>query len=201
MCTKIVATVAKRGTLTYIPASRVPILKFVESETGIEVDFNCNNVLAMHNSDLIYTYCQVDQRFHIMSVFLKYWAKNVGIIGASNGYLSSYAFNLMVVAFLQQVKPPVLPVLQEKKLRTQKQQTCYYAVPGADIEKNRKGFKFRYHDPNKDTMYLSETDVFFERDLAVIEETYLPKEKNTMTVAELVYEFFSFYLYEYDQMK
>jgi DNA polymerase sigma len=60
MCSKIIKKVAIPGTLTYIPAHRVPILKFIEFETGIEVDFNVNNVLALHNSDLIYTYCQVD---------------------------------------------------------------------------------------------------------------------------------------------
>ena len=59
-----------------------------------------NNVLGIHNSELIYKYSQVDQRFHIMGLVLKDWAKQVGIIGASNGYLSSYAFILMIIAFL-----------------------------------------------------------------------------------------------------
>jgi DNA polymerase sigma len=35
-----------------------------------------------------------------MCVTLKYWAKSVGIIGAANGLLSSYAFILMIIAFL-----------------------------------------------------------------------------------------------------
>jgi DNA polymerase sigma len=60
MCAKIVKTVAKNGTLVFVPASRIPILKFTERETGLEVDFNVNNVLAIHNSDLIFTYCQID---------------------------------------------------------------------------------------------------------------------------------------------
>ena len=57
MCAKIIKTVAKQGTLVLVPAIRIPILKFTEKETGLEVDFNVNNILAVHNSDLIYTYC------------------------------------------------------------------------------------------------------------------------------------------------
>ena len=30
MCSKIISKVAKKGTVTYVPASRVPILKFIE---------------------------------------------------------------------------------------------------------------------------------------------------------------------------
>ena len=51
-----------------------------------------------------------------MNVFLKWWAKSVGIIGAPFGFLSSYAFTLMIIAFLQNTQPPVLPCLQEKLL-------------------------------------------------------------------------------------
>jgi len=54
---------------------RIPILKFTEKETDLEVDFNVNNILGIHNSDLIYSYCQIDHRFHIMCMFIKHWAK------------------------------------------------------------------------------------------------------------------------------
>ena len=120
MCSKIISKLAKKGTLTYVPASRVPILKFIEDESGIAVDFNVNNLLGITNSNLIFTYTQIDQRFHIMNVFLKWWAKSVGIIGAAFGYLSSYALTLMIIAFLQNTEPPVLPCLQERLLRDQR---------------------------------------------------------------------------------
>lgn len=57
MCSKVIRNVCRKGTLVYVPASRVPILKFIEAETGIEVDFNVNNVLGIHNSELLFTYC------------------------------------------------------------------------------------------------------------------------------------------------
>jgi DNA polymerase sigma len=83
-----------------VPAKKVPILKFIDDESGFQVDFNVNNLLGIINSNLIFTYVQIDHRFHIMNVFLKWWAKSVGILGASNGYLSSYALTLMIIAFL-----------------------------------------------------------------------------------------------------
>lgn len=45
---------------------------------------------------------------------------------------------------------------------------------------------------------MIETDVFFEKDQKLIEEHYLPKVKNTASVGQLLYEFFVYYLYEYE---
>lgn len=44
---------------------------------------------------------------------MKCLAKTTGIGDASRGSLSSYAYSLMSLYFLQQVEPPVIPVLQE----------------------------------------------------------------------------------------
>lgn len=44
---------------------------------------------------------------------MKKLGKCCDIADASRGSLSSYAYILMVIYFLQQVDPPVLPVLQE----------------------------------------------------------------------------------------
>ena len=41
------------------------------------------------------------------------WVQCADICDASRGTLSSYAYILMVIYFLQQRKPPVVPVLQE----------------------------------------------------------------------------------------
>lgn len=60
MCSKIISKVARKGTLTYVPANRIPVLKFIEDESGISVDFIVNNLLGITNSNLIYTYTQID---------------------------------------------------------------------------------------------------------------------------------------------
>ena len=89
----------------------MPLIRYNDAETGLEVDFLVNNPLGIINSDLIFKYSQVDQRFHIMNVYLKHWAKHFKIIGASNQFLSSYALTLMIIAYLQSTKPFVLPCL------------------------------------------------------------------------------------------
>ena len=43
----------------------------------------------------------------------KILAKRCEIGDASRGSLSSYGYTLMVLHYLQQVKPPIIPVLQE----------------------------------------------------------------------------------------
>ena len=46
---------------------------------------------------------------------------------------------------------------------------------------------------------LIETDVFFEKDLKVIEKHYMSQQEvNSQSVAELIYNFFFFYVYEFD---
>ena len=49
----------------------------------------------------------------ILGYMAKLLAKQCEIGDASRGSLSSYAYTLMVIHYLQQVKPPVIPVLQE----------------------------------------------------------------------------------------
>jgi hypothetical protein len=46
---------------------------------------------------------------------------------------------------------------------------------------------------------MIETDAFFESDLSVISKKYLQEDRrNTATVGQLLYEFFVFFLYEFD---
>ncbi len=74
-CGKIVKKIAKPGTLCYVPAVKVPILRYKDLVSGIDVDISVNNILAIYNSELIFTYCQIDHRFHILATFIKNWAK------------------------------------------------------------------------------------------------------------------------------
>jgi len=109
----------------------------------------------------------------------------------------------MVISFLQSRNPPVLPCLQEKKLRErQNKRTISYPVPIDLLESKRRrgGNNNKVKDPSRQVYCLTETDAFFELDFKIIQEYYLPKEggRNTKTVAELLYEFFYFYTYEFD---
>lgn len=57
-------------------------------------------------------YAAIDERVKVLGYLAKLFAKRSEIGDASRGSLSSYAYILMLIHFLQQCDPPVLPVLQ-----------------------------------------------------------------------------------------
>uniref|UniRef100_A0A674BU48 Terminal uridylyltransferase 4-like n=1 Tax=Salmo trutta TaxID=8032 RepID=A0A674BU48_SALTR len=68
---------------------------------------------AQHNTRMLATYAALDPRVQFLGYTMKVFAKRCDIGDASRGSLSSYAYILMVLYFLQQRQPPVIPVLQE----------------------------------------------------------------------------------------
>jgi len=100
-----------------ILGARVPILKLC-FENELEVDLSCHNLTPLVNTRLLREYCNLDQRIYHLGLAVKLWAKAVGVCGATPGNLSSYAFTLMMLYFLQvhpDVQLPVFPVEAFKK--------------------------------------------------------------------------------------
>lgn len=94
--------------------AKVPILKFVDRISGVEVDLNVNNAVGIRNTQLIHCYSRLDWRFAPLSVMIKLWARQHNINEARSQTLSSYSLILMLVHFLQfACDPPVLPCLQK----------------------------------------------------------------------------------------
>ncbi|XP_063912334.1 poly(A) RNA polymerase gld-2 homolog A-like isoform X2 [Zophobas morio] len=92
--------------------AKVPILKFKNKDTGFKVDLNCNNIVGIQNTRLLYSYAQLDWRVRPLVVIVKIWAQANNINDAKNMTISSYSWTLMVIHFLQcGVFPPVLPCL------------------------------------------------------------------------------------------
>lgn len=111
--------IVKNERVLFIPSSRCPLVKF---------PFNiCNNVLncdltvgrgmTIENSVLLYTYGQLEpNRIKPLIFTLRYWGKFHQLIG-SGEKLSSYAFAMLTIFYLQIQKPPIVPtVLQLKEL-------------------------------------------------------------------------------------
>ncbi|KAG5841371.1 hypothetical protein ANANG_G00198810 [Anguilla anguilla] len=96
-----------------ITTAKVPIVKFFHVRTGLEGDISLYNTLALHNTQLLASYAAIDPRVKQLCYVMKVFAKVCDIGDASRGSLSSYAYTLMVLYFLQQRTPPVIPVLQE----------------------------------------------------------------------------------------
>ncbi|XP_052500905.1 terminal uridylyltransferase 7 [Budorcas taxicolor] len=96
-----------------ITTAKVPIVKFFHLRSGLEVDISLYNTLALHNTRLLSAYAAIDPRVKYLCYTMKVFTKMCDIGDASRGSLSSYAYTLMVLYFLQQRTPPVIPVLQE----------------------------------------------------------------------------------------
>ncbi|KAJ8005520.1 hypothetical protein DPEC_G00118810 [Dallia pectoralis] len=96
-----------------ITTAKVPIVKFYHVRTSLEGDISLYNTLALHNTRLLASYAAIDPRVKTLCYVMKVFAKMCDIGDASRGSLSSYAYTLMVLFYLQQRSPPVIPVLQE----------------------------------------------------------------------------------------
>ena len=100
-----------------ITSAKVPILKFVHGPTQVEADISLYNVLAQENTAMLRLYAAIDDRVKVLGYLVKLLAKLCDIGDASRGSLSSYAYILMLIHYLQHCEPPVLPVLQVQKAR------------------------------------------------------------------------------------
>ncbi|KAL3814887.1 hypothetical protein ACJIZ3_016155 [Penstemon smallii] len=92
--------------------ARVPIVKLMDPVTGISCDICINNVLAVVNTKLLRDYAQIDERLRQLVFIVKHWAKSRQVNETYHGTLSSYAYVLMCIHFLQQRRPAILPCLQ-----------------------------------------------------------------------------------------
>ena len=84
-----------------ISRARVPIIKFYDSKSGLECDINFNYALGISNSSLLASYTFLDPRVRPLVMLVKYFVKCRNINDASKNTISSYAWSLMVLAFLQ----------------------------------------------------------------------------------------------------
>ncbi|PIN04401.1 RNA uridylyltransferase [Handroanthus impetiginosus] len=83
-----------------LPYARIPVLKFTDSVTSISTDFCSNNALAVVNT------------LRQLVFIVKHWAKSRRVNDTYQGTLPSYAYVLMCINFLQQIRPAILPCLQ-----------------------------------------------------------------------------------------
>jgi terminal uridylyltransferase len=106
----------ERDSITAVLSARVPVLKFLfrkKDRTTVEVDICVSNVLGVANTQLLAKYASLDERVASLGRTVKAWAKKSRIVGTQDGMLNSYTFVLMVLDYLQNCDPPVIPNLQD----------------------------------------------------------------------------------------
>merc|ERR1719483_2022655 len=151
-----------------ITTAKVPIVKFTVKQNGLEGDISLYNTLAQQNTKLLYLYSQIDTRVRVLGYTIKTFAKVCDIGDASRGSLSSYAYILMMLYYLQQVKPPVIPVLQE------------------------------LYTGDKPTFIVENCDAWFMDDKSKLSTLWPEGGQNQMSVAELWLGFLRFYVEEFN---
>ena len=93
-----------------ISRAKVPIVKFVDPRSGLNVDISINNTLALYNTKLLSTYANLDTRVRDLTICVKHWALHRNLSDSANGTLSSYAWSILVINHLQE--QGVIPNLQ-----------------------------------------------------------------------------------------
>eukprot|EP00850_Spirogloea_muscicola_P015637 SM000122S25744 [mRNA] locus=s122:16:4918:+ [translate_table: standard] len=126
LVTRMAAILRAAGMQSALTHARVPIVKIVDPVTGLASDICVNNTLAVVNTKLLHDYARIDPRLRQLVFLVKHWAKQRQVNETYRGTLSSYAYVLMCIHFLQQRKPPILPCLQEMEVT--------YRVKVGDVE-------------------------------------------------------------------
>lgn len=89
--------------------AKVPILKVIDSGTGIECDISIENRDGVVKSKIIRHICSIDLRFQMLSFLTKAWASAHGINSSKDRTLNSLSIISLVAFHLQTRDPPILP--------------------------------------------------------------------------------------------
>ncbi|OLQ00445.1 Superkiller viralicidic activity 2-like 2 [Symbiodinium microadriaticum] len=84
----------------FLESARAPVLTVARAD-GLMVDITAGSCLPVYNSRLLKEYCELDHRLLPLACAIKRFAKVAGVVGAATHNLSSYAWSLMVVFYLQ----------------------------------------------------------------------------------------------------
>ncbi|KAL5731329.1 hypothetical protein ACHQM5_004068 [Ranunculus cassubicifolius] len=92
-----------------ILTAKVPILRAVDCQTGIECDISVENKDSILKSQFVLIVSEIDERFQKLSSLMKTWAKANDINSSKDRTLNSIAIILLVAFHLQTREPPIFP--------------------------------------------------------------------------------------------
>jgi len=159
---------------------RYPLVDVKIEPLGITISFSVNNKLGAINSKLLEIYSNLDPRCKMLALLVKIWAKIHRVSSAKMQFLSSYAYNLMVINFLQMIKPPILPSLQK--------------IREADNTRNPVELRVMPRGKDIDVKEPFLTRIDYEDNIEKLQEIMMRDySENKMTVIELLKLFFQAY--------
>ncbi|XP_043085379.1 LOW QUALITY PROTEIN: poly(A) RNA polymerase, mitochondrial [Puntigrus tetrazona] len=96
--------------------ARCPLVRFAHQPSGFQCDLTANNRVAMKSSELLFLYGQLDPRVRQLVFSVRCWARAHSITSSIPGaWITNFSLTIMVVFFLQQRNPSILPTLDRLK--------------------------------------------------------------------------------------
>lgn len=119
---KVLANLFRRCGMQHVmcvPSAKVPIVRLLDPELQLSCDINVNSTLALENTKMIKAFVAIDFRVRPLIMVFKHWTRQRLLNNAANGgTLSSYTWTCMIINFLQQREPPILPTLDKTNYET-----------------------------------------------------------------------------------
>ncbi|XP_072523476.1 poly(A) RNA polymerase, mitochondrial [Salminus brasiliensis] len=139
--------------------ARCPLVRFSHQPSGFQCDLTANNRVAMKSSELLFVYGSLDARVRHLLFTVRCWARVHGITSNIPGaWITNFSLTMLVVFFLQQRTPALLPTLDQLRDLADPSDKCVIEGNDCTIVSDLSKIKLEENTDTLETLLLE----FFE---------------------------------------